>query len=234
MVTRTEATRSTGNVTTRMSPTLKLFRNHPRTWIALLLGTAVYFLLPRSWTFLARLLTSWDLGVLCFLSTILVWMRRLTAPQISERYIEDDPSGPVLLVVVTAAALLSLIATVELLATVHHVPQAQRVWHAALVAVTLVGSWLLVPTMFMMHYADMFYSAPANARPLGFPKTEMPVFWDFAYFSFTISAASQTADVITTQVGIRKVVIAHEVIAYFFNASIIGFAINVTAGLIGG
>jgi uncharacterized membrane protein len=62
----------------------------------------------------------------------------------------------------------------------------------------------------------------------------MPVFWDFAYFSFTIAAACQTADVLTTRRSIRKVVIAHELISFLFNASILGFAINVTAGLIGG
>ncbi|HEX4051597.1 MAG TPA: DUF1345 domain-containing protein [Steroidobacteraceae bacterium] len=207
---------------------------HPRTLIALLVGIAGYFLLPHSWAFITRLLTAWDTGVLCFLGTIYIWMRRLSASQISAHYIEDDPSGPVLLVIVTATALLSLLATVELLATLRHVAHAQRFWHFVLVAVTLAGSWLLVPTMFMMHYADLFYSAAASERPLSFPQTPMPVFWDFAYFSFTISAASQTADVLTTQLGVRKVVIAHEIIAFFFNASVVGFAINVTAGLIGG
>jgi len=108
------------------------------------------------------------------------------------------------------------------------------VWHSVLAIATLVLSWLLVPTMFTMHYADMFYSARAEDQPLSFPQTKMPVFWDFAYFSFTIAAANQTADVITTSTVMRKVVIAQEVISFIFNASIIGFAINITAGLIGG
>ena len=60
----------------------------------------------------------------------------------------------------------------------------------------------------------------------------MPVFWDFAYFSFTIAAACQTADVCTTEAGMRKVVLAQSLISFLFNASILGFAINVTAGLI--
>lgn len=212
----------------------RFFSRHPRTLIALLVGVGVFFLLPRTWVFITRLLTAWDAGVLCFLAAVFVWMRRMSAQQISAHYIEDDPSGPVLLVVVTAAAMLSLIATVQLLATLRHVPHAQRLWHFILVAVTLAASWLLVPTMFMMHYADLFYSVTADERPLSFPQTPMPVFWDFAYFSFTISAASQTADVITTRLALRKVVIAHEIIAFFFNASVVGFAINVTAGLIGG
>jgi uncharacterized membrane protein len=78
----------------------------------------------------------------------------------------------------------------------------------------------------------MFYSTERTERPLSFPQTEMPVFWDFAYFSFTIAAACQTADVSTTRSSIRKAVIVHELISFAFNASILGFAINVTAGLI--
>jgi uncharacterized membrane protein len=60
----------------------------------------------------------------------------------------------------------------------------------------------------------------------------MPTFWDFAYFAITIAAANQTADVSTTQTSIRRVVIIQEVISFAFNVAIIGFAINITAGLI--
>jgi uncharacterized membrane protein len=60
----------------------------------------------------------------------------------------------------------------------------------------------------------------------------MPAFWDFAYFSFTIAAACQTADVSTSGTDIRKIVLGHTLISFLFNASILGFAINVTAGLI--
>jgi uncharacterized membrane protein len=86
--------------------------------------------------------------------------------------------------------------------------------------------------MFTTHYADAFYSAPETQRPLRFPETPMPVFWDFAYFSFTIAAACQTADVSTLSAGIRRTVLGHTVISFLFNAAILGFAINVTAGLI--
>jgi uncharacterized membrane protein len=213
---------------------MKLFRYHPRIWIAAALGFAVYFLLPPSWSLISRVLVGWDCGVSIFLLLVGVWMTNLTAQQICSRYIEEDASGPIILVVVTLASLLSLVAIVEPLATLRHVQGAERIWHFTLAAVTLIDSWLLVPTMFTTHYADMFYSTEKNDRPLAFPQTDMPVFWDFAYFSFTIAAACQTADIITTRTSIRKVVIAHEVISFLFNASILGFAINVTAGLIGG
>lgn len=213
---------------------IKLLRYHPRMWIALGAGAAAFFCLPASWSILSRVLAGWDAGVTLFLVLVYVWMSRLTAQQICSRYIEEDETAPIILVVVTAAALLSLIAIVEPLASLRHVVGRERIGHFALAAATLIDSWLLVPTMFTTHYADMFYSVGKAERPLSFPQTEMPAFWDFAYFSFTIAAACQTADVLTTRSSIRKVVIAHELISFLFNASILGFAINVTAGLIGG
>jgi uncharacterized membrane protein len=212
----------------------KLVRDHPRLWIALALGTAVFFLLPPQWSLISRVLVCWDSGVAFFLVLIYVWMANLSAKQICSRYVEEDTSAPFILIIITAAALLSLIAIVEPLATLRHADGNERIWHFTLAAVTLINSWLLVPTMFTTHYADMFYSADERDRPLSFPETRMPVFWDFAYFSFTIAAACQTADVLTTRASVRRVVIAHELISFLFNASILGFAINVTAGLIGG
>jgi uncharacterized membrane protein len=67
-----------------------------------------------------------------------------------------------------------------------------------------------------------------------FPETRRPLFWDFAYFSFTIAAACQTADIATANTSIRKAVLAQSLIAFVFNASILGFAVNVSAGLFSG
>lgn len=211
---------------------VRLVHGHLRLWIAAVLALASFFFLPPAVSFISRMLISWDLGVVLFLAMIFVWMRRLTAEQIRSHYVEEDPSGPVILVAVTAAALLSLLAVVEPLATMRHAGHVERVWHFGLAALTLIASWLLVPTMFTMHYADLFYSAPPKDRPLSFPRTETPAFWDFAYFSFTIAAACQTADVSTTEVSVRRVVLVHEIISFAFNVAIVGFAINITAGLI--
>ena len=213
---------------------IDLFRYYPRIWIGFAAGVLVYCLLPPAWSLISRVLLAWDAGVTLFLVLIYLWMQSLTAQQICSRYIEEDASGPVILVVVTFAAMLSLIAIVEPLATLRHAAGSERTWHFVLAAVTLADSWLLVPAMFTTHYADLYYSCQKSERPLSFPDTDMPIFWDFAYFSFTIAAACQTADVFTRRSGVRRWVLIHEVISFLFNASILGFAINVTAGLIGG
>jgi len=211
-----------------------LFLDHPRLWVSFLAGFAAFFFLPHDWSIVTRVLVCWNGGVILFLALILFWMTRLSAEEICTKYVEEDESAPVILVVVIIAAVASLFAILEPLATIKQVSGSVRAAHFVLAALTLINSWLLVPTMFTTHYADMFYSAAGDDRPLHFPNTPMPVFWDFAYFSFTISAACQTADVSTQGAGIRKAVIAQTLISFLFNASILGFAINVTAGLIGG
>jgi uncharacterized membrane protein len=212
-----------------------LFRYHPRLWLAVFVGIAVFFCLPREWSVLNRVLVCWNCGALLFLVTVFFWMIRLSADQICKKYIEEDESGPFILVVVVLAAMLSLVAIIDPLATLKQVSGTERVAHIALAAATLVNSWFLVPLLFTTHYADRFYSVTKDKdRPLRFPETTEPVFWDFAYFSFTIAAACQTSDISTTNAGIRRIVLAHTLISFLFNAAILGFAINVTAGLIGG
>jgi uncharacterized membrane protein len=211
-----------------------LFLDHPRLWISFLAGCALFFFLPQSWSIMSRVLICWNGGTILFLGLIFFWMTHLTAGEICTKYIEEDESAPFILATVIIAAVASLLAIVEPLATIKQVSGSVRAAHFGLAALTLIDSWLLVPTMFTTHYADMFYSAKQDNRPLRFPNTPMPVFWDFAYFSFTIAAACQTADVATENAEMRKIVIAQTLISFLFNASILGFAINVTAGVIGG
>lgn len=212
----------------------KLLRYHPRLWIAAGGGLAAFFCLPSTWSAMTRVLVCWNVGASLFLILVTTWMVTLSADQICSKYAEEDESAPFIVTAVIAAALLSLVAIVDPLATMKQVTGIERQAHFALAAVTLVNSWTLVPLMFTTHYADMFYSVSERDRPLRFPNTDMPVFWDFAYFSFTIAAACQTSDVSTADAAVRKVVIAQTIISFLFNASILGFAINVTAGLIGG
>lgn len=212
----------------------KLFRYHPRVWIAAIVGLVVFFVLPPHLSFISRILVAWNAGTALFLALIYTWMTGLSAQRICSRFVEEDESARFILTVVVLAACLSVVAIVEPLATLKHVSGAPRIGHMALAALTLVDSWLLVPTMFTTHYADLYYSVKEDERPLTFPNTPMPVFWDFAYFSFTIAAACQTSDVSTTNAQVRRVVIAQTLVSFFFNASILGFAINVTAGLISG
>jgi uncharacterized membrane protein len=210
------------------------FTHHVKLLTSIAAGVLLFFLLPGGWGVLVRVLIGWSAGVTLFVVWVFLWMSGCSAEQLYMRYKEEDETGVIILVTVVFAALLSLVAIIALLSTAKEVSGFYRAMHIVLAAITVMSSWLLVPTMFTLHYADEFYSATDEDRPLLFPKTQRPVFWDFAYFSFTIAAACQTADVSTANTAIRRVVLVHSLIAFVFNASILGFAINVSAGLFSG
>jgi uncharacterized membrane protein len=219
------ATRSTWDI---------LVWNHAKLWVAALVGVAIALALPSRWPVISRVLSGWNGAMLILVPLTYIWMRRLDAKQLRARYQEEDPTAPVITVVVIAAALLSVLAIVALLSTLKQAAPAERVSHLTLATMTIVNSWLLVHIMFTLRYADIYYSVAEGApRPLAFPETREPLFWDFAYFAFTIGVACQTADVATTQTGIRKTVTVHSIIAFVFNLFILGFAINVSASLLG-
>lgn len=201
-----------------------------------LLGGGAYFLQPQGGLTASRVLISWNTFTVLFLVLAWIWMTGQKAKQISSRYQEEDESAPVILLVVVFAALASLVAITALLSSVKQAGDTERAWRMGLAALTVASSWALVATMFTLHYADLFYRSRAGAadKPLAFPRTTHPVFSDFAYFAFTIAAARQTSDVSTAQGTIRKVVLLQSVVAFIFNLAILGFAINVTAGILGG
>ncbi len=212
----------------------KFVRNHPRLLVAVAVGVMTDLALPHGWPMLSRALFAWNAAVCSYLAMMFRWMRSLSAEQISLRYDEEDSGTTAISIIIVCAAVLSLAAIVAMLATVRQVSGSERVAHTALAAVTLLSSWALVPTVFTAQYAEMFYGGGVRRPPLEFPGTAMPVFWDFAYFSFTIACACQTSDVSTTDTSIRRVVIAQTLVSFLFNAAILGFAINVGAGLLGG
>lgn len=81
---------------------------------------------------------------------------------------------------------------------------------------------------------DLCKAAEASSDTRGgliFPDTTQPTYLDFAYFSYTIGVASQTADVSISSRDMRRIVLAHSVLAFFFNTTILALTINLAAGL---
>jgi uncharacterized membrane protein len=212
-----------------------LIWNHVKLWVATLVGIIVVFLLPSHWGWIVRVLAGWNGAMFVLVPFTYFWMRKLDAKALRAKYVEEDPTGPVILLVTVVGALLSVLGIIALLSTAKQVPSGERAGHFLLACLTIANSWALVHTMFTIRYADMFYSVlDGDPTPLSFPDTPEPLFWDFVYFSFTIGVACQTSDVCTQQTGMRRMVTIHSVISFVFNLAILGFAINVSAGLLNG
>ena len=92
---------------------------------------------------------------------------------------------------------------------------------------TLVLSWLYLHVLFAVQYAHAYWLAHGG---IDFPGNKRPDWAEFLYLSFTIGMTAQVSDVTTTAPGIRRMVLAHGVVSFAFNAAILGLAVNVLAG----
>ncbi|MEO7052275.1 MAG: DUF1345 domain-containing protein [Rhodanobacter sp.] len=96
---------------------------------------------------------------------------------------------------------------------------------------SVILSWLFLNVMFAIHYAHGYYGDIGEKHAgLEFPETPEPDYWDFAYFSIVIGMTFQVSDVQITSKYLRRVVLLHSVIAFFFNVFIIAVTVNIVAG----
>ncbi|AKP33681.1 DUF1345 domain-containing protein [Yersinia aleksiciae] len=208
----------------------------PRLLFSVGAGVVTYFLLPTHYTLLLRLMVSWNVSAWLYLLFLWLQLLRTNPAKISKIAKVQDESASMVLSIVSMACLASILVILFELSTANQLSGSAKAFHLILTGMTLLVSWLLLPTAFTMHYAHLFYLPRDKSEtilPLLFPKEiTTPSYWDFLYFSFTIGVASQTADVSTGTSDIRRVVLLQSVLSFIFNMTILGLSINVGAGLL--
>ncbi|AQH01708.1 MULTISPECIES: DUF1345 domain-containing protein [Caballeronia] len=211
-----------------------VLRNRPRALIGLLAGCVVAALVPAHIRPTARALIGWDSAVWLYLA--LIWLQMATARQTDVQALaeREDENAATVLMVVSIAAIASIVAIVVELAAAKSLG-ARALPHYLLTAATMLGAWFLIPTMFTLHYARHYYQSPAGDPALRFPDKHLkPDYWDFLYFSFTIAVASQTADIALGSTSARRAALAQSVMSFFFNLAVLGLSINIAASMVGG
>jgi uncharacterized membrane protein len=208
--------------------------HRPRLLAAALFATAAFFFLPQAWTFTARVLVAWNLGVWPYLAALVWLMVRTTSEGVRGIARQEDASSAGLMVLMCTAAVVSLAAIMVELA--HGGDGGERpAFVYGITLLTVAGSWLLLGALYTFHYAHLYYSAPPNRLPLAFPDAlKSPSYLDFMYFAFTISVAVQTSDVAVHTTTMRATVLAQSVLCFFYNLAILGLMINIAGSLSGG
>jgi uncharacterized membrane protein len=208
--------------------------HRPRFVFAMSLGSLVFFMLPANWSLASRALTGWNLAVWTYLLLVIWLLRGTNHESVMKVAKREDNSALAVLFILTCSATVSLIAIVFELSNLRDTTGETRIVKYLFTGVTVMGSWILLGMIFMFHYALLFYRSPKEHRALLFPNhEEHPDYWDFLYFSFTISVALQTSDVLVMSREMRKTVLAQSVLSFIFNAAILGFSINIAAGVVG-
>jgi len=99
---------------------------------------------------------------------------------------------------------------------------------AALAVASVPLGWLTLHVLAAFHYAALWYGQ--DARGLVFPGATKPDAWDFLYFSLTIGMTAQVSDVVIERPALRRLVLAHGVVSFFYNTVIVALAVNAAVG----
>jgi len=219
---------------------------HARLWPALrarprLLGSIVFsaavYLLLSSVLGLAHVfsaLVAWNAGAIAFLAFTGHMMFQTEVARIERRAVAQDEGRIAILVLVVLAALAMLVAAASELVLARELHGLSRNLHIAMAAFTVMTSWFFTQVLFAIHYAHDFYMARACGEPdpLAFPGTDDPLYGDFLYFAVVLGTSAQTADVSFRGRLLRPIGTLHCLLAFVFNASLVGLTVNVAAGLL--
>jgi uncharacterized membrane protein len=203
--------------------------NRPRLSLGLLVGFLAYFLLVRYFRASQALLLSFDLGCLLFLGSLFALMLNATPQKMLQRARKQtDGQWTVLIFSLITIGTVMVALHDELLDS-----KSKMNWSVASAAASMVLSWLFLAVNFAQEYAHQYViKSQQQDGGLLFPGTHEPDYWDFLYFSLVLSMACQTSDVQITSSHLRRLVLLHSVMAFFFNVVIIAITINVVASIL--
>jgi uncharacterized membrane protein len=209
---------------------LRVGMAHKRLIISAAIGVAAMLALPASP--ITRMLLGWDLGVLIYLAAAAVVMTRCSSVSaMQSNAAAQDEGAFAILILSVVAAIASLGAIFAELSTVERTSPGYALF-VALAIGTVVLSWTFTHTIFALHYAHAFYGEHLRKSGLKFPDDDDPDYWDFVYFAFVIGMTFQVSDVAITHKSIRRLVVAHGALSFFFTAAIISVTVNIAASII--
>jgi uncharacterized membrane protein len=183
---------------------------------------------------LTRVMVGWDIFSLCII--VMSWITFfITAPeQIRAQAKEQDPTSPIIFIIILVATLASLLAVLILIITKKE-GNSGASYRLPIAFSGMVFSWFLIHTLFALRYAHLFYGdsktkPEAHAGGLEFPGDELPGYLDFAYFSFVLGMTFQVSDVEIASKKLRHLALVHGLISYGFGTTMIALVINLIAG----
>lgn len=190
------------------------------------------FLAPLN--LLEKILVSYNLFQWSYLLSLLHLIFSTHYKKIKERAIHEDENSSFVLVFSVIASALTFVAIAFELGSAQGIYGILKTVHLVLPAITLLGLWALLPTMYAIHYAHLYYMAKnEDKRPLRFPENPSnPDYFDFLYFSATIALTTQTSDVSVNSKRGRRLVLVQSILAFLFNTGLLALGINVTASLL--
>jgi uncharacterized membrane protein len=218
---------------------VRIVRAHVKLFAAVALGAALFVVLmwlgqpARTAT---RTLIAWNVAVAFYLAAAAFVVSRFDLGHVRRRAAGVDEGGALILGLTVAAAAASLVAIFIELGDASG--KRTGALSASLALGTVVLSWFFIHVIFAFHYAHEFYGEgkgkDGNKGGLKFPSDDQPEYWDFIYFSFAIGTTSQVTDVLVTGKAMRRLVLGHGVVSFFYNVAVLALMVSLGSEFIKG
>lgn len=205
---------------------VRIVRAHIKLLAAVALGVVLFLAIPLE-PRITRALLAWNVAVGLYLVVAAYFVGQFDLSRVRQRAAEEDEGGALILALTVAAAVASLAAIfVEL----GNAPgQRAGALSITLALSTVVLSWFFIQIIFAFHYAHEFYGEAKDGHKGGltFPDDDQPEYWDFVYFAFVIGMTFQVSDVQVTSKSVRRLVVAHGVVSFFYNVAVLSLMVNI-------
>jgi uncharacterized membrane protein len=207
--------------------------------VSVIAAAATFLVLRERLTFPTSAIAVWD-SYAAF-AILMAWLAIATTPQtrLREHAQAQDLSRLFIFGLVVAASCVALFAVAVLIRDHHSEMQGGITVPLCLALGTVALSWLLLHTVYSLHYAHVYYGDTdprdqkyAAAEGLEFPGDEPPDYLDFAYFSFVVGMTCQVSDVQVTSKRMRRLTLLHGVLSFAYNTFILALLINTVSGLL--
>ncbi len=207
-----------------------------RFFLAMIPGFIAYWLLPDALDTATRAIIAWNVFVTCFVAAAFhLFTVQSTRHMQADAAAQEEGEWTIFWITVGAVAASFAAIILEFSAT-KSMPAAERGLHVALVAFTLLASWLMTHTAFALRYAHEYYEVSLGRaeidRGLEFPADDLPDYWDFFYFALVLGMTFQVSDVQITSRTLRRLATAHGLLGFLFNTVIIALTVNIGASLL--
>jgi uncharacterized membrane protein len=176
---------------------------------------------------------------IAYIALVLIQMPLLSADYLSRNARATDQ--PVVVIFIVTLVVVA-VATVSLFQLINSKDSAGAMALSFALASVPLG-WFTIHAMAALHYAHIYWVGDTNTasqdksarnKPVGgleFPGTERPKGWDFLYFATVIGMTAQTADTGITTTQMRRIVLLHSIVSFFFNTVIVAAAVNLAVSL---
>ncbi len=215
---------------------IRVVRGRPRLFIALLVGLLAEALLPSSLPRVTHGILAWDIGVIAYLLLVAeLFLSERIADMAYDAARQEEGEWTIFWLTV-GGTIASFGAIFSALSGVSQLPPPQKAMHVALVACTLLATWLMTHTTFGLRYAHEYYSKSPGRQEvdggLDFPGEKNPDYLDFFYFAIVLGMTFQVSDVQITSRKFRRLAAAHGMLGFLYNTVILALTVNIAASLL--